>query len=373
MRRAIVHIGMPRTGSSTFQFVLWHRREELEKLGILYPDLTPRSAAQTPHMSHQHLGEAMDGRRPRSEGRELLDKLSDRLAETACDTVVISYEDFIQEKRAGAIAARLRATFDRHGFEMRAVVAAKPQAEHLNSIYSHRMQMMLERRLFAEFVPLFKRSKRFDYGGLLEPWLVACAGRVQGVPIRDLRSPAPLVRRLLEAAGLDDRVGPLLLPDDLVRVENRSPGPVAVEVSRRLRSIRVHARLATTPRTMMNAVDVMARERGLDRVPFKGVGPELRAEMAALYANTNDRFAQALWDRPWSAVVAPEPVHPVNEIGTGLIAPDTEDAIETIAAEACRSFGVRRNRPWTAPFVEQATDAGGWLERKLRLSKWRVA
>lgn len=363
---------MPRTGSSTLQFVLWHRRAELETLGILYPDLTPRSAARTPHMSHQHLGEALDGRRPRREARELLDGLSNALARTGCDTVVISYEDLIQEKRAGAIAGMLRSVFDRHGFEMHAVIAAKPQGEHLNSIYSHRMQMMLERRVFGEFVPLFKHSGRFDYAGLLEPWLAACSGRVQGVPMRDLRSPDPLVCRLLRVAGLDARVGPLLLPDDLLRVENRSPGPVAVEVSRRLRSIRVHARLATKPRMMMNAVDAMARERGLDRVPFKGVGPELRAEMAALYANTNDRFARALWDRPWSAVVAPEPVHPVNEIGAGLIEPDTEDAVETIAAEACRRFGVRRNRPWTAPFVEQATDACGWLERKLSLSRWRV-
>src|ERR1700742_4938469 len=93
MRRAIIHIGMPRTGSTTFQHVLAHARHRLEKAGILYPDLTPRSPSATPHISHQHFGETLDGRRPRHERRELLRRLSGALARRDCDVVVVSYED----------------------------------------------------------------------------------------------------------------------------------------------------------------------------------------------------------------------------------------------------------------------------------------
>lgn len=372
MRRAIVHIGMPRAGSTTFQHILFRLRPELAKAGILYPDLTPASAAHEPHINHQHFGEALDGRRPRREARELLERLSGELARTDADTVLISYEDFIQQKRAAGISRTLRSLFDRHGFAMEAVVVAKPQSEHLNSVYSHRMQLMREKRLFDAFAGTFERSGRFAYRSLIEPWLSACSGRVRGVPVRDVRSPAPLVRRLLAEIGLEDRVAPLLAADDSGRVENRSPGPVAVEVSRRLRLMRVHARLHTPPRSMMRAVERAAMEHGLDQVPFKGVGPELRARMAARFHDTNDRFAMALWGHAWPAVVAPEPEHEVNEIGRQPIEPGMESRIDTILRDACRQFGVTPSRPWTSMPMELLIDGSEALQRAFRISRWRV-
>jgi hypothetical protein len=42
----------------------------------------------------------------------------------------------------GTTEALPRALFAHHGFAMEALVAVRPQSEHLNSIYSHRMQLM---------------------------------------------------------------------------------------------------------------------------------------------------------------------------------------------------------------------------------------
>lgn len=372
MRRAIVHIGMPRTGSTTFQSVLFRLGPELAKVGILYPDLTPRSAADHPHLNHQHFGEALDGRRPRREARELLQLLSRELACTKADVVLISYEDFIQEKQAARISNTLRSVFDQHGFQMEAVVAVKPQSEHLNSVYSHRMQMMSEKRRFSEFATAYMTSGRFAYHKLAEPWLAACSGRVRGVPTRDMRSAAPLVRRMLVEMGLDNRVGPLLVEDDLARVENRSPGPVTVEVSRRLRHMRVQARIPTRAREMVTFVDHLVRDRGFDQVPFKGVGPDLGAHMSRLFQDTNDQFALAVWAQPWSAVVAPEPAYPVSEIAGRPIPPELETLVSGIIREACRQFNVVPIRPRTSGLAELLADTGGWLGQSLRISKWRV-
>lgn len=372
MRRAIVHIGMPRTASTTVQHILARLRPELAEAGILYPDLTPGSAAHEPHISHQHFGEALDGRRPRREAEELLQRLSAELDRTDADVVLLSYEDFIQQKKAPQISRLLRSAFDRHGFRMEAVVVAKPQSELLNSIYSHRMQLMREKRAFADFATLFERSGRFAYCELIEPWLAACEGRVRAIPLRDRRSPAPIVDRFMAELGLSDRVAPLLGADDLARVENRSPGPVAVEVSRRLRSMRVHARVRVRPREMMRFVERAALERGFDGVPFKGVGPELRARMNALFAETNGRFATALWGQPWSAVVAPEPGHPVNEIAGRPVEPAIERHVDAILRDACRQFDVMPVRPWRSGPVELLLDGGEALQRALRISRWRV-
>jgi hypothetical protein len=372
MRRAIIHVGMPRTASTTIQHVLAHLRPALAGAGILYPALTPRSAADEPHISHQHLGEALDGRRPAVEARELLDDLARQLAATTADVVILSYEDWIQERRAFAIGDRLNAVFASAGFRTEVVVVVKPQSEHLNSIYSHRAQLMRERRLFAAFCRGFESSHRFAYAELLEPWWRLAEGRVQALPLRDKRSAEPLINRFLAAADVLDRVAPLLAASELRRVENRSPGPVAVETSRRLRLLRVPARLAVRPRVVMRDVERLAFAQGLDSVPFKGVDPALRERLSARYAATNDRFARLAWQAPWDEVVAPEPPHAVNEIGGRPIAAGTEGVIAGLMSEVGRQYGVVLRRPWHAPLAEWAEDGTGLGQRVLRLSKWRV-
>lgn len=372
MRRAIIHIGMPRTGSTTFQHILHHHRAGLAAAGILYPELTPRSAAGSPHINHQHFGEALDGRRPRREKAELLDRLAGELRRTDADTVLLSYEGFIQQRLAPGISQLLRSLFDRHGFRMETLAVAKPQAEMLNSLYAHRLQLMLERRVFAGFAAVTERSGRFAYDRLIQPWLSACGGRVRAVPFRDARSPAPLVSRLLAEAGLAERVGPLLGPDDPERVENRSPGPVASEVARRLRWMRAHVRLPVRPREAMRVVERLAKDRGFDEAPFRGVDAALRARLDARFAAANARFAQAVWGRAWPEVAAPEPACPPNELARQPMEATMERHVGSILREACAQFGVPPTRPWTSGPVDLLLDGGEALQRTLRLSRWRV-
>jgi hypothetical protein len=374
-RRAIVHIGMPRTGSTTLQHILAHAREGLEKAGILYPDLTPRSARAMPHISHQHFGETLDGRRPRHEQDELLQGLSDRLARTDCDVVIVSYEDFFEQQPRFQVPHLLNSFFARHGFTAEALVVVKPQSEFLNSIYTLRTLLMRERQGFAHFIRGYIGSGRFAYDQRIQPWIDEFSGRVCALPVRDRRFPRiQLVPRMLTELGIHDRVAPLMAQKDIRRVENRSPGPVAVEVSRRLRAMRTHARLRVRPREMMNLVQQLTRERGYDRERFNGVSPELRAELAERYRAANDRFARAVWNASWDEIVAPEQPRPVNELVPGLIDHEIETAITEIIDQASRQFAVTsRHSALDTPlnlFGEQFEA----LQRRLGiLSLWRVA
>jgi len=340
MRRAIVHIGLPRTGSTTFQHILYHLRPDLKAVGVLYPDLTPRSALLTPHINHQHLGETLDGRRPPQEREELLHELSRALDTSECDVVLLSYESLIQQKRRCRTPEILSTLFARHGFAMEALVVVKPQSEYLNSIYTHRIQFMRESRDFAHFARAYERSGRFAYDTLIRPWIASCDGRVGAVPVRDRRSTAPLVLRLLSELTLEDRVAPLLQSDDLNRVENRSPGPVAIEVSRRLRAELMQLRLRINQREMTQFVEQTVIERGLDPMGFRGVSADIRSRMDARYLAANDRFARAIWERPWAEVVAPEAPREVNELAIRAIDPAIELVIEDILQRACRRFEV---------------------------------
>ncbi len=45
-RRAFVHIGLPKTGTTYLQAVLAHHRDALRESGVLYPFVRPQAARQ---------------------------------------------------------------------------------------------------------------------------------------------------------------------------------------------------------------------------------------------------------------------------------------------------------------------------------------
>ena len=363
---------MPRTGSTSFQHVLAHARTELIQAGIFYPDLTPGSVRGESHLSHQHFGETLDGRRPRHEREELLRSLSDALSRNDCDIVLLSYEDFIQQQPRFRVPELLGEFFTGHGYRPEALVTVKPQCEHLNSIYTQRTQLIRERQGFAHFTRAYMGSARFQYDRLIAPWSAAFDGHVRAIPLRDRRFGAPLLVRLFADLRLYRRVAPTLQRQDLRRVENRSPGPVAVEISRRLRAMRTQTRLRVTPREMIRVVQRLAREQGYDRQKFNGVGPELRAEMGARYRDVNERFARMVWKQGWDDIVAPEPPRPVNELIAGQIDPKTEADITDILRQASQKFAVEPRHSVFDDPLNLVTESFEALQRRLGLSRWRV-
>jgi hypothetical protein len=370
-RRAIIHIGMPRTGSTTFQYILARLRPKLNQAGILYPDLTPRSMRHEPHINHQHFGETLDGRRSHHERHELLQALSASLSRCNCEIVLLSYEDFIQQQQRFQTPAVLRRIFASYGFATEALVVVKPQSEHLNSIYAHRAQLLRERQDFRHFARAYRGSARFEYDMLIEPWLAAFAGRVRAVPVRDKRSTKPLVLRLLSELGLAEQVIPMLGADDIHRVENRSPGPLAVEVSRRLRETYTLVLPRVRPREIMRFVEHTALEQGFDQEGFQGVWPDLWTHMEARYCGVNDRFASAVWGRRWAEIATSSRPGEVNEFANRVIDPTTEGAVEDILLQARRQFDLV---PLSAldRTLDRLVDRGKVLQRRLHLSRWRV-
>ena len=339
MRRAIVHIGLPRTGTTTLQRIFCRLRPELAQRGILYPELTPGSAA-IPHLSHQHLGEALDGRRPPADRAELLGTLGRRLEQARAGVVLLSYESLCLIPERKAAPNLLRDVFAAHGYAMETILTVKPQAEYLNSTYTWRVQFLREARTFERYRRAEMRSPRLDLGVLSGQWRSASDGRMRAVPVRDRRSDRPLIERFLTELGLLDQVAPLLNADDTALRENRSPGPVTIEVCRRLRKAGATRPLGARARDATRWVEQAARDAGLDSVPFRGLDADAQARIAAHWAASNDRFAQAVWDEPWSARACGNPPLPVNEIAGREIDPATERRIQALFDQACRHHGI---------------------------------
>ena len=347
MRRAIVHIGTPRTGTTSLQHVLTRLRPALAGAGVLYPDLTPSSAA-VPHLSHQYLGEALDGRRPRWDRRELLQDLAVQLRDSPCDTVVLSYEGLCQAPPALGIPRRLAALFASQGFEMEAVMTVKPQAAYLNSLYTWRTQFVREGRTFPAFAAAWMGSPRLDLDRMAAPWRAACGGRCAVVPVRDRHDTRPLLERLLADVGLLDRAAPLLTAADAGLAENRSPGPVAVEALRRLHRGGARAALGARSREASRFVEAAARARGLDTAGFQGVSAGLHAQAAARWAESNAGLAMAAWGTGWESRVANANPTPVNDIAVMPADPAVEAAVAALVQDACGHFGIALRPGWMA-------------------------
>ncbi|MET7243898.1 hypothetical protein ABZT49_11055 [Methylobacterium sp. EM32] len=312
MRRAIIHIGNPRTGTSSLQMLLHTRRDSLRGAGILYPALTPASAAH-PHVSHQHLGETLDGRRPRRERGELLDTLDRALAGSRDEIAILSYESLCLLPPWHRAPKLLCSLFERRGFRPEILMTVRPQGTYLQSQYTWRIQFLREARAFAASFEAELRARRFDYWRGLKGWARAAAGRVHLVPVQDRISPAPLIERIAVELGLADRLLPLLTPADLAYRTNESLGPVGVEVSRRLRAGGAGGAQGAS-RAVTARIDALAHERGFDAEPFRALDPAMTARVDEVYRRRNDALARRVWGTDWSTRVAEPPPRVVNEL-----------------------------------------------------------
>lgn len=362
---------MPRTGSTSLQVVLANLRPRLIERGVLYPEVKPASFPW-PAPNHQPFGETLDSRRSAHERAECLAQLSDALAATQADTVILSYEDFAHQQRRFGVPGILRAALARHGFAMEVVVVVKLPSEYLNSLYTLRAQLVRERRSFRDFARAYWRSGRFDYDAMIEPWLAAAEGRVSALPLRDRRCQAPLLTRFIGAMGLEDRIGDLVGAADSTLVDNRSSGPIAVEASRHLRRMRAHRQVSVHPREIGRFVDQAAWAQGWDSATFRGDAPEMFARVDGHFAKVNDRFAQAVWGAPWSAVVQDALPRPANELAGRPIPPEIAERIESVLARTIAHYGLRTPPGWQAAIANRFEEEATRLGRLVGYSRWRV-
>jgi hypothetical protein len=227
---------------------------------------------------------------------------------------------------------------------MRTLLTVKPQADYLNSTYTWRIQFLRESRTFAAFLRAHMGHRECDWERTVAPWRAVSTGGVAVVPVRDPGSDRPLVERVLSAVGLGDRAGAAITEDDLGVVENSSPGPLAVEVCRRLRAEGAAFRPDVPAREISRFVEQAARAAGLDRAPFAGLDEDLRARVAARWSAANERFAASVWQAPWSDRVASAAPRPVNEVARSSASAETEAAVRDLLRRTAEAFGAAPNR-----------------------------
>lgn len=340
MRRAIIHIGTPRTGTTTFQAILTAHRDELARERILYPDLTPRSAAGFPHLSHQYLGEAFDGRRPRRERVELLASLDTALSGSLPDVAILSYEGLCLLPQWSRAPRLLTDLFARRGYRVELLLTVKAQALYAQSQYTWRCQFLREHRSFRRFIARELGHGRYDYESILRPWTSA-VGTVHVVAVQERRTDIPFVERIFAEIGLGGLVRSTVTAADLRRRENISLGPAATEIARRLCGTDDVPWDRTRARTITDFISNAGHARGLDTLPFQAIDAAMAAGIGALFQAGNDRLAQRFWGESWEQHIPNPSLAAINEYAQRPADKHVERQFDEIIGEVRSHFELR--------------------------------
>ena len=223
--RVYLHIGLPKTGTTYLQGVLWDNRDRVRREGVLLPGAG----------HHEHLWAALDlqerkgidrrGPRARGSWARLVKELAG-----ASGTGLITHEFFCGASRRQAA----RAVADLAPAEVHLVVTARHTAGMLAAGWQEMVKNGGTERL--DEIPHRKGAgsefswRTWDLHGVLERWgEVVPAERVHVVPMP--RKGEPADRHWRNFAGVVGLRGDYPLPE---RAANQSLGVVQVELLRRV-------------------------------------------------------------------------------------------------------------------------------------------
>jgi hypothetical protein len=335
MRLCIVHVGMPKTGSTALQAALMRARAGLSEAGILVPE--PVAAGdregERPH-SHRAVLHAFDGRAGLADRARILDDLAAALADPRHHTAILTYEGFVQAPPQRAVPAELAKFLAERGFAMRPVCFVRDTLAHLNSYYCHEISWLRTADRFPVYLAGALTTGRLDPTRLIPPWIAAAGAGSAVVPFTDATLADGIVASFLRAAGLDAGLAGTIKA--AVR-RNERPGPLTVEVLRRLASRGGKLRFGQRTREAVRHVTARAAELGWDETGFQGGSPALAALVRERLGAGRDRFAEEIWKKPWEEVFAPPDDVVANEVEPSRLAPESREEIERLVAETLRT------------------------------------
>ena len=229
-RRLFVHIGLPKTGSTTIQVLAYRMREALECAGIGIP----RTGRIAGRCCHNLLVRHLSGELLRNPGRDLWRALAAELDASPSAALLISAELFtsggvLTETPGRDGAARLSELAADLDLDVRLVAYVRPQWQYAESLYSQLVRKGYLAERFEAWLGRSLRAGMLDYGRTLGPWREAFGERLSVHAVDLSESEGELAAHFFGLLGVPGSDGPQWRD---VR-ENRRPGAKELEVLRR--------------------------------------------------------------------------------------------------------------------------------------------
>ena len=145
-RQLFVHVGPPKTASSSIQWMLKALAPELASKGVLYP-----GTGRNPYVAnHQHLVlSQLDARRGKWGGNDPWAALEAEIRGSPANRIVISAEGFAGTRRLMNWPARIASLAEAVDADVRIIAYVRPQYKMLESRYSQYSQRYMAQRRAA--------------------------------------------------------------------------------------------------------------------------------------------------------------------------------------------------------------------------------
>ena len=294
-RLFVIHAGTHKTATSYIQSRMLANRELLATAGVhlFYP--------ASPSRKHKPLAEDLDSQEWLIWERYLA------AIPQGVTQVLISAEQFTQPLAKAHIHQRLRRLLSQHGFRLRIVVFLRDQPDYINARFVHSTRRFYHHLNFEDYVEkqLRERSLVYDYSTLFASLLSQASIETCFLPFRSgLGDP---FERLMQSQGWI--AAQPWRPADPSK-SNIQPGCRGVWLAQEVaRQQQASNRLDAS--RMVNASAVIRRiaeREGWTTDRYYGFDADLLERVAAHYADSNQRFAQRVWQQSWREVFPNQPL-----------------------------------------------------------------
>lgn len=351
MRRLVVHVGPPTTGTTHFQQALFANAEVLAAHDVFLPR-TGRLELAPNAVCHHHLAWDLTGSPRFRSDLGGWDALEMELAAVKAETVVLSSEllaaGMFTQGIGDLLDGRLRA-LDR---KVTILYVVQDQLSLINSSYVQKVKTLMDVDAFVAHAAGVMRRGEADIERQMGRWYQSSQVEFVALPFSELSRQDPLTA-LLGAAGVAIPTAELTIDGYISTIPL---GPVAVEAMRLLRAYlrglnRSISHDDIAVRRLHRIAARQAGEAGWCQDSYWGWPPALAAHVAEQLAESNERFAQTVWGTEWPL---PLPVDTPQAQAQLLKLPSDElDRVhEYVMAMARRYVAIRSGKPKSAKVSE---------------------
>ena len=311
MRTCIIHIGLHKTASTSLQRMMCDNRDLLLRSGIYFPE----AATESLRFGHHTLAAEMNDQATRLKLAPVYQSLARELEEQGLPSpVLLSSEDFSRSIHSKKFILRLTRWMRRIGYRVETLAYVRPQHTAIHSMYTQRLKMWALHDTFEDFCAAMMESRRYDYDWRFAALLDSPGISAKIHPFNSEIFAEGIHRHFLRSIGMPDELRALVkIPQD----RNIAPGPKTIAALLRIGRLLKAKGIAITKQDfdwVGGIIRQMAKSKGWDDERYNALTPEICAAIEARFKDSNERFSQKVFGRPWNDVFARElaDLRPVN-------------------------------------------------------------
>ena len=291
MQMAYLHVGMPKTGTSTLQSFLLRHRDWLAKKGYY----VPRSGQNSQTGAHYGLVRALAGLPLDESQHGLIEWLGRELHAASSPNCIISSEALTKILRAPGMIERFVSVFRRLNHDLTIVLYVRHATEYVNSAYAQRVKSFYERIGVDEFIFRFEeRNKRRPIFSVLQKDRTV---KTIIQPYNNATRATGIVASFLKEFDLESPA------TKIEQRENMMPGPIVIDVARCLATILAERNIEPTPQQRVRFMKYVLDEVGnsvKEQERYCCLNEERRDRINIFNIGLRDEFAQEQWGKRWN-------------------------------------------------------------------------